>query len=502
LRSTSWVSAGSDRAREYNYHQRNFQRWNLFCGEEEVISYPEALIGRAHQWEALAKAWEQSGPALILVSGVRSSGKSFLLSRFAQARAGVYFQATRRTESEQRACLCRALGRYFDDPDLVHAPLPSWRGVFEYLTAQAGRAPFLLILDEFPFLSAVEPDLLGVLREFWEERWQRTRICLVLAGSHVPMMSCLEAPGNPLESCGTERLFFSPLPFDQAALFAPEWEPRDRLLLYALFGGLPGHLGLISPDRTPGENFARHVLHPHGRLADEGERFLDAFVPDAEVHYSIIESIATGGDSWSDLSSRTGRSGGALSRPLKWLEEMGVLAREVAITESPRSRRARYSLADPYLRTWHAAVAPLLRDGSLGLVDPEALWERAILPHLDELAEAAFARSCRDWLTRTTALSFRPARVGRWWDAHGHHEICAVALSDGGDVFVAACRWREVLSADFAALTDSAARMIAELPDVSSVSFGLFSGRGEFDEDLLRAADRNEVQLFGPGDLF
>ena len=71
---------------------------------------------------------------------------------------------------------------------------------------------------------------------------------------------------------------------------------------------------------------------------------LDAFLGEAGVHYAILEAIAGGAQTWSELTSRVGRSGGSLSRPLAWLEGMGLVERAVPVTEKrpDRSKRVLY----------------------------------------------------------------------------------------------------------------------------------------------------------------
>ena len=53
---------------------------------------------------------------------------------------------------------------------------------------------------------------------------------------------------------------------------------------------------------------------------------LDAFLADAVVHYSIVEAIARSERTWSRITSRVGRDGGSLLRPVQWLQDMNKAA--------------------------------------------------------------------------------------------------------------------------------------------------------------------------------
>ncbi|MBA2660903.1 MAG: ATP-binding protein [Bradymonadaceae bacterium] len=471
--------------------------------ESPLLKKPEAILDRQREWNQLARSWRRERPELIFVVGRRRIGKSFVLSRFAKQAGGLYYQATRRTESEQLASLSQIFGQHFDDAALIQgALLPSWEALFEYLTQKVGSSPFVLVLDEFPYLTAVSGALTSIIQRFWDHQWQGSRIRLVLSGSYVSAMKQLEEHDQPLYGRRTARISFAPFSCAAAAGFAPQWSARQQFLLYGIVGNLPGHLALIDPSLSLGENIGEMMLDPGGRLVDEAERLLDAFVPDAEVHYSIIEAIATGDRAWGRLTSRVGKSGGSLLRPLQWLEQMQLIERRVPITENKpeRSRRALYHIIDPYLTFWHSTVAPLVRAGSIGLVDPQTLWSQMIEPALDDHMGAVFEQICREHVA-TLEFPFRPVRVGSWWDHKSQNEVDIVAISAHDQLFVAECKWGGVSGRDLDLLRHRSRLVAAELPHVSSIHLGLFSGRGQADDFVQAAVQAGEVLLFGPEDL-
>lgn len=202
----------------------------------------------------------------------------------------------------------------------------------------------------------------------------------------------------------------------------------------ASWEGSPGHLSLLDPERNIAENAAALLLHSSGRLVDEAQRMLDAFLGEAAVHYSIVEAIASGCHTWKGITSPIGRSGGAALRPLDWLVDMQVVVRSVPVTESSpqRSKRSLYRITDPYVGFWHRFVAPLVAAGSVGLVPPEQLWARAVAPRLDDYMGGVFETACREAVRRgALTLPFAPTRVGEWWYTNSREQIDIVAL--GGD---------------------------------------------------------------------
>lgn len=243
------------------------------------------------------------------------------------------------------------------------------------------------------------------------------------------------------------------------------------------------------------------VLDPQGRLVDEAQHILDAFTPHADVHYAVLDVIASGDRTWSGLTSRVGRSGGALSRPLTWLEQMDVIERVVPVTEKnlARSKRAVYRIADPYIEFWHCLVAPLLRSGTIGLTDPHEIWRDMVEPKIDNYMGRVFEQVCREWVAAGD-VPFVPVRVGSWWDARSTNKLDIVSVSARGDLFAGECKWGSVSGADLDTLRQRA-RLVATELGAGRVHLGLFSGSGEADATVRDAIERGEVSLFGPDDV-
>jgi AAA+ ATPase superfamily predicted ATPase len=470
-----------------------------------MIDKPAEIYDRDAEWRRLYTVWNRARPDLVFAVGRRRIGKSYVLSRFAREVGGLYYQATMRTEPEQLASLGRAVGEHFGDPALRRGVgFPDWEALFEYVTERAGESPFLLVLDEFPYLAGAAPALPSIIQKLWDHRWASTRMKVVLSGSYITAMTRLEEADQPLYGRRTARLAFAPFTFADVGNFFPSHNVRERMIAYALFGNLPGHLALLDDARTLEENVADAFLDPAGRLVDEAQHALDAFRTDAEVHYTIVETIATGEHTWKGITSRVGRSGGSLLRPLHWLEEMQLVSRVVPVTERDprRSKRALYRIADPYLAFWHRSIAPLVNAGSIGLADPAHLWEEVVRPRLDEHLGPVFEEICREFVRRTNRLGFQPLRVGEWWGADSQNQVDVVAVGGAGELLVGECKWGRVTAAHLATLRARAEQVRAELgTEVTAIQTMVFSGRGEFDDAVHAEAAAGRTLVFTPADL-
>lgn len=470
------------------------------------VPKPDDIVDRDDVWNQLADVWARPEPALLFGLGRRRAGKSWVLARFARAVGGIYYQATKRTETEQLAALSRIIGQRFGDHALGRGVrFPGWEDLLSYLTDRATGEPILLVLDEFPYLVEAAAALPSLLQHAWDHQWQGTQVKVILNGSHITAMSQLEEADQPLYGRRTGRLLFQPFHAEHVRAFVPDYSARDVLVTHAAFGGLPGHLALIRPDEDLAMNVARLMLDPGGRLADDAEHFIDAFLTDADIHYSIIQAIANGDQTWSRITSRIGKPSGSLSRPMRWLEEMQIIARTAPITENAKtSRRAVYRIVDPHIAFWHRFVAPLVAAGETSLTPPALLWQGHVAPGIDAYMGRAFEDVCRSWVGRTAHLPFRPSRVGSWWDASSTNEIDVVAVGTQQELLVGECKWGPFDDNDLATLRSRAALLQAELP-VSMrggrVYLAAFSARSEWGPGVSQAMADGSVLGFSADDV-
>jgi AAA+ ATPase superfamily predicted ATPase len=296
----------------------------------------------------------------------------------------------------------------------------------------------------------------------------------------------------------------APFPARNVAAFVPAYSPVDVLTTYGLIGGLPGHLSLMDPGWDLADNAAALLLDSGGRLVDEAEHMLDAFLDDAAVHYSILEAVATGDQTWNGITRRIKRSGGSTLRPLEWLLEMQLLERVAPITERDqrKAKRVYYRVSDPYIGFWHRFVAPLVTSGAIGLVPPDRLWSTGVAPHVADYMGPVFETVCRQAVRAGhVPLPFEPIRVGEWWNATSSEQVDVAAWDGAGELFVAECKWGSVTAADLEALERRAQILAAELGSVRRTHLAVFSAQGRLASAVQRAVGAGRLHSYTALDL-
>lgn len=466
---------------------------------------PADILDRADEWARLVDLWNSTEAQLVFIHGRRRVGKSWLLQRFTRQVNGLYYQAKRGTRREQLGRMTGVVGGYFDDPALRSgADFPSWEDLFEYVTERTEDDRFLFVIDEFPYLAQEDSGLTSVLQSLWDQRWKDGSFKLLLCGSHITFMQRLEDHDQPLHGRRTARLQISPFSHRDVAGFVPDYDARDRLCTYGIFGGVPGHLDRLDSTRSLGDNACDLILDPSGLLHDEATHLLDSFGGHSEVYYSVLYAIGTGAHTWSEITDRVGRSGGSMWPVIEWLQEMELVEREVPATKDQpqKSKTSQYRITDPYLRFWHTFIQPLYSSGATGVADPAVLWSERIEPGLDDYMGGIFEDACRTFAAEYPGFPVEPLRVGRWWNRTSDDEVDVVVRGVDDRLFVGECKWGEVSGEDLNTLRRRGRMIADEIGGGPEILYGVFSGTDRLDGSAREAVNRNEVEHWNAADLF
>ncbi|HZV04733.1 MAG TPA: ATP-binding protein [Gemmataceae bacterium] len=402
------------------------------------------FIGRKSELASLAEEFGAARPSLVIIYGRRRVGKSELIREAAQQRPHVIYQATRVASSlNLEACkteVARSLG---DDPLL--AGIGDWLSLLHYLARSAERVKGLTFaLDEFPYLSDAEPALQSVIQKFWDSDAPRSgNLKLVLCGSMIAHMEDLLAERNPLYGRKTMTMDLRQLSVRDAQQFFPRYTPEDRLMAYAVFGGVPYYLQLCDPDATLEDNIVRLLLSDTGPLLDEPTVLLQAELRDIQRYASILWAIASGCTKYGEIIGRVKEFGesGTLGQYIEKLERMRLIRIVRSIDASPKERDRRYFIAEPLVGFWHRFVRPNLSSIAEGF--GRDVWRHQIRPRLPEFMGAAFEDICRDHARRHSQerLPAPAQEIGRIW--HGDYDLdIAGRLLDGAMLF-GECKWSD-----------------------------------------------------------
>jgi hypothetical protein len=428
------------------------------------------FIGRQRELALLSdelRAVERSGTGrFVLVRGRRRVGKSRLIEEFVR-RAGrphVFFTATagRVAAAELRAFTAAVAASDLRLPTAGDVAPTTWDAALAMTTATAVR-PYVLILDEFPFLVRGSSEVEGAVQNVWDRVLSRLPVLLVLVGSDFAVMEALTSYERPLYGRPTRVLRVDPLnPAEVAELLgAPAIEALDD---YLVVGGFPELVRSRADARRLEQYLAEQLNDPTSPLLVAGERSLSAQFPPETPARHVLRAIGSDASAFGRISDRSGVPRPTLQRTLDLLVGARVVARETPLA-APPGRHRRYRIADPALRFW-------LRYLDRGLADVER-----------ERGDLVLARIQRDWtdyrgraiepIVRHALTRLLPderladvAAIGSWWTRTHDVEVDVVGVDDADTprrvTALGTIRWRDrrpLTRGDLAELHDRRGRV-------------------------------------------
>lgn len=390
------------------------------------------FVNREQEISFLNRLFERDGAQLVVVWGRRRVGKTALLQHFAQDRRILYHVATLSTESLELERFSAQAAEFFQDALLAIQPLASWQAALSYLCDRARREPgsWGLVLDEFPYLVQASPRLPSLMQAAWDEHLKATQIKLILCGSSVTMMeSTFFAPRAPLYGRRTGQWRVEPFGPVELGLMFPGKGLPDLVELYCILGGVPMYAERFSARAPLFDNIRDHILTKGEALYQEVPFLLREELREPRVYQSILAAMAGGASKFSELSSKTGLDRAHLTGYLGSLADLGLVAREVPVTERrpEKSRRGLYVILDPFVRFWYRFVYPNLSRLEIG--QAEGVLRDVVAPGLPGYLGRCVETPIRELFRRGPLrrfVPFEPAYLGRHWSPTEEFDLVAM----------------------------------------------------------------------------
>jgi uncharacterized protein len=423
------------------------------------------FVNREQELARLERWWAGS-ERLALVWGRRRAGKTALIRRFAEGRRVVFHTGGGESAVEELAELSRRAREAFPDDirDLTSAPYLNWHDALDHLARLSAGTPTLLVLDEFPELLTGSPALPGILRAFWDDVGDRTKLRILLCGSAVRTMFSIQESRAPLYGRFDLVLLVHPFRPHEAAAMLPKLRPADRALVYGLIGGMPLYLSWWDQEASVEENLLDLACRPDGRLLTEGRLVLATEAGEGEQPAAVLRAVARGRTKFSEIADLIGANP---ARTLERLIELRLIERILPVTEDEHSRRRMYRVSDNFLAFY---LGPLMRYRTEIERDLGPAIVPALIAALDDYMGRPYEEAFRDHLRRLARaglLGEGIVAIGPWWKADSEEEIDAVVLAEHNrarrPVLVGEAKWGR--SIDGARIRAQLMRKVGILPD-------------------------------------
>ncbi|MBA3365879.1 MAG: ATP-binding protein [Actinobacteria bacterium] len=393
-------------------------------------------------------------------------GKTALLTEFARDRRAIFHTASGRPRDDELRLLSLAARDVVGTGvrDLSERPFTDWADALETLAGAADDEPLLVVLDEFPELVRISPELESTLRAVWDRIRTRTKLRVFLSGSAVRTMQAIQEERSPLYGRIDLVLHLRPFEPHEAAKMLPRLRPSDRALVWSIVGGTPLYLEWWDDGRSVRDNVRRLVCAPAGLLLHAGELALATDLDTGGLARQIVFAIGAGRTKHNEIADAVRAEP---ARALDQLIELGVIERIAPVTEDPRrTRRRRYRIGDNFLAFWLGVVDRYRADIERGL--GESILP-VLLDDLDDFAGPRWEEAFRAHLRRRAdagEIASRIVAIGPYWNvAQPPVEIDAVALAGRSRTAVLAGEAKWARSVDGARLRRDLERKAEALPN-------------------------------------
>ena len=441
------------------------------------------FVGREAEMKFLQDKYAEDGGQLIVLYGRRRVGKTETLREFCKDKPHVFFSCTQTTERVQlRNFSGRMLKENIPARNYI-SEFSDWEKAFRAVQdLPYGDRKKLLVIDEFPYMCRGNKSIPSILQNLWDAELRSSNVMIILCGSAMSFMEKeLLSEKNPLYGRATGIYRMREMGFYDAAKFFPDYSDRDKVLAYAVLGGIPHYLRQWNPKRSVDENIKQNILTKGCILYSEVEFLLHQELRETPIYNSIIEAVALGNTKLNDISQKSlVEDTSKTSVYLKNLMELGIVEREFSV--------------DAKMKEYGNSGRGIYR----------------LKPALHEFAAFAFEDVCREFvreMQKKNELPFRYAKMGRWFGkttvrdekAQGglrtaETEIDLLGIDrEAKEYLVGECKFK---GAPFSYLEylNTLAKLAPE-KEKARFHYALFSENG-FDAKIAAHAAENETQLY------
>ena len=403
------------------------------------------FIGREKELETLSARFESNKAEFLIIYGRRRIGKTELIKTLISKQHPVIILIGREESKKlQLERYSRILAEYFNDELLKIQGFADWDAFFEYINQQAKGQRFILALDEFPYLVKDDKALPSILQDYWDSKLKDSNIFLILSGSSIAMMEKLMSYRAPLYGRRTGQIKLDALPFKDVAGYVGN--VKRAVEMYSVFGGTPAYITQTDPAHDIYWNIDKNILNFDSFIYRDIKFILLEELKEPRYYFSVLESIASGSTNLGKITNYTGLDRSLVNKYLSVLINLGIIKREIPVTESIRSKKGLYSIKDNAFAFWFRFIFP--SEDLIDLGRGEVALKR-IKTGLNSYLGRTFEEIAKEFLwdmNLKKGVPFSFLKLGSWW--YKEREIDIVALDDESNIFFCEVKWKDMTEAE------------------------------------------------------
>ncbi len=317
------------------------------------------MIGRQNETQILGKLLNSQKSELLLVTGRRRVGKTYLIREYFKENICFEFIGTQYAETEnQLEKYALKIKEYFPKKG-ENILLKSWASALKHLgdcieSLRKTKKKRVVLIDEFPWIAKHKSNFIEEFDYWWNSWASKQNIIVVITGSAASWMIDKVINNKAgLHNRVTQRIHLQPFTLAETKLF---FESKNINLsdyqimqLYMVMGGIPHYLENVEKGESATQNINRICFSTNGLLRNEFDNLYAALFDHSENYVSVVVALAT---KWKGLTRQeiinitNFTDGGGLSKILDGLESCDFIMKILPLGK--KSKDALYRLIDEY----------------------------------------------------------------------------------------------------------------------------------------------------------
>ncbi|MFQ5620486.1 MAG: ATP-binding protein [Candidatus Nanoarchaeia archaeon] len=398
------------------------------------------FINRDEELGFLKKRHKQGKYELIVIYGRRRVGKTELIKHFIKDYTALYFLCDKSGTEKNINRLKKRIAQILNEPIIETNDLEE---IFDYL---AKKKNIILIFDEFSYLVEKDKSIPSIFQRTIDEVCKKNNMFIILCGSSISMMEKgVLSYKSPLYGRKTAHIKLQQIQIKYFPKAFPKNTLEKNIEFYSIVGGVPFYFERLDDKKSIKENIIEHILSKTGELYEEIDFLLKEELREPDIYKSILLAIAQGNTKTAEIANKSGIKVQDIDRYLKVLISLGIIKREIPITEN-KSKRSIYIIDDNLFSFWFKFAEPYKSDLEINELD---LALKNFKKKFTNYVGIQFEDIVKKEITRKTKI-MEIEKIGKWW---GHHrekgerkeiEIDCVGLNNTTkEILLAECKWKQ-----------------------------------------------------------
>lgn len=403
------------------------------------------FVGREKELSKLNQMYANNQFEFAVLYGRRRVGKTTLINEFCHGKKTIFFVATEAAEKENLAQFSKSIFMTMAG-GTASVSFSGFSELFDYIDGICMEQRIVLAIDEYPYLAESCKAVSSMIQAHIDQTWRHSKLFLILCGSSMSFMeNQVLGYKSPLYGRRTAQFKVRPLTYFESRGLLPAFSPEDQAILYGITGGIPEYLSRINLRESLDDNVVRLFFDESGRLYEEPGNLLKQELKEPATYHSVIGAVAQGASKLNEIATKVGIETSAASAFLSSLISLGLVKKEVPVTEPPTSRKTIYLLEDQMFRFWYRFVLP----NTSGIVwgRGQQIYDLLVKPQLCDYMGQVFEEICKQYLYQPQIFDKAPffyQKLGRWWGSNPRlkrQEEIDILAFDNTHVLIGECKW-------------------------------------------------------------